>query len=96
VRLDGKHDIHIRLWVKNLGTVDAPRLATVTGQQNGVTIFTQTFEVSAPVAQGRVRYELPDYKPTRRGEILWAASITDDDPDEDVASDTTNVKFIGE
>ena len=84
--------INIKLVVKNNGTANgAMRPATVVGMQNGVEVYSMTLDVSDPVGNGRTTFNFPDYAPSRAGDIIWTATIADDDPDIDTASATTTV-----
>jgi hypothetical protein len=53
--------IHIKLTVQNNGAVDEPRTATVVGVQNGVEIYNESLEVSAP----------PDEKAKKTTVMQW-------------------------
>jgi hypothetical protein len=47
--------------------------------------------VSDAVGNGRTRFTFPAYTPTAPGDIVWTATIADDDPDVDEAMATTRV-----
>ncbi|MDH3967696.1 MAG: Ig-like domain-containing protein, partial [Rhodospirillales bacterium] len=84
--------IGVRLTVKNDGTVNsATRPATVVGVQNGAQVYSETLQVSDAVGDGRSKFDFPTYTPTEPGDILWTATIADDDPDIDEATATTAV-----
>ncbi|MFQ5804173.1 MAG: choice-of-anchor D domain-containing protein [Candidatus Methylomirabilales bacterium] len=83
--------ISIILVVKNGGSIDEQRIATVTGMQGGQMVYNQTMDVSDPVGDGRTRFNFPAYTPTASGDIMWTATITDDDPDVDSAMAVTRV-----
>ncbi|HAK60264.1 MAG TPA: hypothetical protein DCO77_07750 [Nitrospiraceae bacterium] len=83
--------VGIKLVVKNVGVIDEPRPATVTGVQNGIEVYNVSMDVSDAVGDGRTTYELPSYTPTAAGDIMWTATIADDDPDVDEATAVTRV-----
>ncbi len=87
----GQAAIKIKLVVKNNGTVDQPRDATVVGQQGGVQIYNQTMAVSDPPGGGRTAWVFPPFTPAVPEGIVWTATIADDDPDIDHESATTKV-----
>jgi hypothetical protein len=97
VRLANVKPIGIQLTVKNNSAVNGTetRVATVTGvqQQNGVgvEVYRQTLPVSDPAGNGRTKFDFPSFTPMAGGDILWTATIADDDPDDDVATATTTV-----
>lgn len=84
--------IEIKLMVKNNGTVDNTRNANIIGIQNGVEVYDQTVQVSAVVGStdGKT-YEFSTYTPNFVGNILWIATIKDDDTIFDQALATTTV-----
>jgi hypothetical protein len=90
VHLEHMHAVRLRLKIRNNGSVDQPRSATVVGVQNGMEVYRQTFAVFAASRQ-HVRYELPSFLPAEAGDITWTATITDDDLDADSATRTTRV-----
>ena len=67
------------------------RPSTVIGIQGGVEVYNETIDVSDEVGNGRTRFTFPPFTPTASGEIVWTATIADDDPDIDEATATTNV-----
>lgn len=89
--------VDIKLVVKNNGTVEGSALATITGEQNGIVVYSETLTVTDAVGNGRTRYDdgstppIPPYTPTASGDILWTATIADDAPDIDEATATTRV-----
>jgi hypothetical protein len=91
VRIGGKA-VGIKLVVQNNGTVDTNGTATVTGEQGGSVVYSETLDVFDAVGNGKTTFELPDYAPTATGEILWTATIDDEDPDLDQETATTNVR----
>lgn len=84
--------IKIRVDIKNSGMVDGQGVVTVVGVQNGVEVYRESMNVSDPVGGGHSRFMFPSYTPSAGGEIVWTASLTDDDPDMDVQVETTRVK----
>jgi hypothetical protein len=89
---DEAKPVSITLVVRNGGSVDEPRMATVVGVQNGVEVYNQAMIVSDPVGDGRSTVAFPSYAPVAAGDIRWTATIADDDPDVDQASGVTRVK----
>ncbi len=83
--------INISLEVRNRGTVDAPRLATVVGTQNGREIYRNSMLVSAAVGRGDREFRFPSYTPSSLGTLQWLATINDNDPDADQATTSTRV-----
>ncbi len=83
-RVDLGQKVKIQLWVKNPGSVDEPRMAHVVGEQNGESVYDEELMVEDRVGnQGVTKFSLPSFKPSEVGDILWTATIDDDDPDED-------------
>ncbi|MBI5394121.1 MAG: choice-of-anchor D domain-containing protein [Verrucomicrobia bacterium] len=85
--------VQIRLSVNNIGKVDQPRPATVTGRQNNVTIYNQTMTVSDPIGGRATTHSFPSYTPQTNGEITWTVTLQDDDADRDWAMARTKVKL---
>jgi len=85
-----RRDVTISLEIRNAGTLDEPRQATVVGVQNGTEAFSETKMVSAPV-QGSTQYLFGPFTPKVVGDIEWSVTISDDDPDEDTATSVTRV-----
>ncbi|UCH74879.1 MAG: PKD domain-containing protein [Rhodospirillales bacterium] len=89
--------IGIKLVVKNNGTVEGSATATITGVQDGVIVYSETLQVTDPIGNGRTRYDdssippVPPYLPVAAGDILWTATIADDDADIDEATAVTRV-----
>ena len=73
------------------GEGNAP--ATVTGTQNGVAVYFQTLQVSDLSGPGFTKYEFQPFVPDSTGDIYWEATIADDNPDVDVATGITTVKY---
>ncbi len=92
VKLSRGDVVTIRLQIKNSGAVDLPRPTTVIGMQSGVEVYNETMMVSAPLGGSRIWHDFLSYTPTATGNIMWTATIADDDPDSDVATATTTVK----
>jgi hypothetical protein len=66
---------------------------TLTGVQGGVEVYSETVEASdRPNDDGAARYGFPSFAPERTGDIVWAVTVADDDPDEDVRSAVTRVR----
>ncbi len=97
VSLGRAKPVGITLVVKNGGSVEGSAMATITGMQNGVMVYSETVSVTDPVGNGRTRYDdgsvpaIPPYVPTAPGDILWTATIADADPDDDTATATTRI-----
>jgi len=76
--------------VQNNGPVDEPRLATVIGMQTtGVgqpdeEVYSQSMMVSDPVGGGATTWGFQNFVPDNNSSIHWIATISDDDPDEDI------------
>ncbi len=84
--------IAVSLAVRNNGTVNAPRLATIVGQQGGVEVYRETMMVNDPVGGGATTFNFQNFVPRLAVPVNWTATIDDDDPDIDVATATTNVR----
>ncbi|MHA2062347.1 MAG: PKD domain-containing protein, partial [Candidatus Sifarchaeia archaeon] len=92
VRLARVKPVGIKLVVKNNGDVNSQtRPANVIGIQAGVEVYNRTMDVSDPVGDGRTRFEFPVFTPNAVGDIMWTATIADDDPDVDFTTATTRV-----
>jgi hypothetical protein len=83
--------ISAKLVIKNYGNTDEPRQATVTAEQSGLVVYSETLAVSASTDGSRTTYKFPGYTPTAIGDILWTASIADDNADIDVVTAVTKV-----
>jgi hypothetical protein len=81
--------VKIKLWVYNAGESDEMRRATVVGMQGGTAVYSESLMVHDLVDGEPTPYKFPSYDPTASGEILWTATIADDDPDVDEAAATT-------
>jgi hypothetical protein len=80
VKFAKEKPVEIKLVVKNSGDFNSQtRKATVTGMQNGYPVFTVTQDVSDDVGDGRSTYIFGPYTPTATGDIMWKATIVDDD-----------------
>jgi hypothetical protein len=101
----GEDPVTIGMDVRINGKVTEPRPATVVGMQNNVLIYTETRMVSTPRGgpnknegglsarwAGEIRVDFPPYTPTNTGDILWLATIDDDDPDVDEETKITKVE----
>lgn len=84
--------IKIILGVKNNGSVDAYRVATITGEQEGgLVVYSAFMDVYDDVGRGSTNFEFPAYTPEDVGDIVWTAVINDDAPDIDEAVAVTRV-----
>ena len=97
VRLAKVKPVKIKLVVRNNGMVNSQtRDATVIGMQVqdnvAVEVYNETLEVSDAVGDGRSTFKFPPYTPGSAGDIMWTATIADDDPDIDEATAVTIVK----
>jgi hypothetical protein len=93
VSLTRVKEIKIVLGVKNTGSVDGDRVASITGVQDGVEVYRVDKLVSDAVGRGSTNYSFPTYTPDLEGvgDIDWTADIFDDDPDYDFAAAVTRV-----
>jgi VCBS repeat-containing protein len=92
IRLANVKPVGITLVVKNNGAVNSvERLATVIGVQNSVEVYNEILDVSDPVGNGRSTFIFPSLTPSAPGDIVWTATIADNDPDDDTATATTTV-----
>ncbi len=92
VEIPADEPIKIRLQVRNGGDTDEPREATVSGLQNGATVYEETLMVSRRSRnRGVKQFDFPPYLPLEAGDILWMAVIDDDDDDVDEALAVTRV-----
>lgn len=92
IKLDKVKAIEIRVDVKNNGLSSGQGSLIVTGVQNGVEVYNQSWKVSDLAGGGQSRYFLASYVPSTAGEILWTITISDDDPDDDTAVAATLVE----
>ncbi len=99
VSLKRVKSVGLTLVVKNNGTVEGTALATITGMQNGTEVYNETLTVTDAVGNGRTTYDdgsvpsIPSFAPdtTAEGNILWTATIADDDPDIDEVTVVTTI-----
>jgi hypothetical protein len=93
VRLAKVKSIGIQLTVKNQGAVNGTetRAATVIGVQGALEVYRETLPVSDPAGNGRTKFDFPSFTPDATGDIVWTATVADDDPDDDTATATTTV-----
>jgi PKD repeat protein len=84
--------IPVQLKVKNNGNVLGQAIATVIGVQNGDEVYRLRLNVFDDIGKGTTTFDFGSYTPTVAGDILWTATIADEDPDEDMAEATTSVK----
>lgn len=80
------------LWVFNAGAVPGTAPATLTGMQNGVQVYQETINVTAPPGGEPVMYRFPNYEPAALGDITWTVTIEDNDADIDQATAVTVVR----
>jgi hypothetical protein len=66
--------------------------ATLIGVQNGLQVYTYTRAVWDESGNGRSKFAFPTYMPIEAGTVNWTVVILDDDPDDDTATATTNVR----
>lgn len=89
--------VFLKLVVKNGASVEGSALATIIGVQNGMEVYNETLTVTDPVGNGRTTFDdgsvppVPPYTPMAAGDILWTATIADDDLDLDEATAVTRV-----
>ncbi len=91
VNLEKVKPIKIQLDVKNYSASAGDGMATITGVQNGVEVYNVSLAVSDIPGNGHRRYFFPSYVPTASGEILWTATLSDENPDMDEWTATTMV-----
>jgi len=97
VSLTRVKSVGLTLVVRNMGTVEGSALATITGMQNGTEVYSETLTVTDAVGNGRSTYDdgsvpsIPFFVPTAEGDILWRATIADDDPDIDEVTAVTTI-----
>jgi hypothetical protein len=93
VSLDSGRKIRLRVWVRNSGAIDDARPMTLVGVQGGVEVYREAVDASdVPGDDAATRYVFPTYVPESVGDILWAVTVADDDPDEDARSAVTRVR----
>jgi hypothetical protein len=92
VRLTRVKPVTIKLVVKNNGAVNSQtRPANVIGMQGDFEVYNETMDVTDPVGNGRSSFIFPSYTPVAGGNIVWTATIADNDPDVDQATAITRV-----
>ena len=85
--------IRLRVWIQNPGSVDESRVATLSGVQGGIEVYSVPLDVSdMPGDAAATKYNFPRFTPSVEGDVLWAVTIADDDPDVDAMSAVTRVK----
>ena len=77
--------------VINRSAINQPGSANLVGVQNGSTVYNQTRVASDPPGGGDTAVAFPNFVPTEIGRITWTLTVTDGNPDLDVATATTNV-----
>ena len=90
VRISRGGSIEVKLGVQNNGSVNLAVPSTIVGVQNGVQVYNQTINVSAPVGR-RANITFPSFTPTTTGNINWTATINDGNPDNDTATAVSKV-----
>ena len=88
----GQGIVKLELSVENNGEVEGIATATLTGEQNGSSVYNETIEVTDGVGNGSSKFAFAPYTPTGSGDITWTAVIDDSDPDDDVETATTTVR----
>jgi hypothetical protein len=92
IRMDKVKAIEITVDVKNNGISSGQGSLIVTGAQNGVEVYNQSWKVSDLAGGGQSRYFLASYVPSAAGEIVWTITLSDGDPDDDTAMAATQVE----
>ena len=82
--------IAIKLVIKNNGAIDGSASASLTGTQNGATVYNELVDVNVTVGQ-RAGIKFPAFEPTAAGNIQWSVTVADEDPDVDDATAVTRV-----
>ena len=82
--------IAVKLVVRNNGAIDGSASASLTGTQNGVTVYNEVVDLGVAVSQ-RAVIKFPAFEPTAIGDIQWSVTIADEDPDVDEAMAVTRV-----
>ena len=80
------------LEVANNGQKLGQAIATITGDLNGVRVYSRQLFVYDGLDAGTTTFTFASYSPTASGKLVWTATIADEDPDHDVVSTTTNVR----
>jgi hypothetical protein len=78
------------LAVNNTGTSYGSATATLTGTQNGSSVYDKTIAISVGAGQ-TARFRFPEFVPQASGDILWTVTVADEDPDVDMVSAITRV-----
>ena len=87
----------LKLVIKNNSTVEGSALATITGLQNGAQVYNEILTVTDGVGGGASTFDnesvpaILAFVPTVAGDILWTATIDDNDPDLDEITAVTRV-----
>jgi hypothetical protein len=82
--------IAVKLVIRNNGTIHGSAAASLTGTQDGVTVYNEVVDLNVPVGQ-RAGIKFPAFEPTAIGDIQWSVTIADEDPDVDEAMAVTRV-----
>jgi hypothetical protein len=91
VELGEGKSVRFQLVVKNVSKVTGSAPATLVGMRNGVEVYRQALNVSAPVGKVGTFAFLP-YTPTAAGKIKWTVTIQDQGPARNMATATTEVE----
>jgi hypothetical protein len=92
IKLQKGRAIEFQLDIKNNGSIDGQGTVTITGVQNGVEVYSQTWTVTDALGGGHSRYAFPGYTPGAPGEIVWAITLNDGDADDDTIITATLVE----
>jgi hypothetical protein len=86
--------VTVSLAVRLITTVSENRPATIVGVTAGATeVYRQTLQVNDAPGRGSTTFNFPNYITNgNEGTITWTATLVDDDPDIDQATDTTLVR----
>ncbi len=90
VRVGGT--VTVRLDVRNGGTVNGQRPATVVGVQGTTQVYSQTVQVSDAPGGGSTSFNFSSHTVEAAGNTAWTATIADDNGDLDRVTATTRVR----
>ncbi len=91
VELGEGKTVRFQLVVKNVSKVTGSAPATLVGIRNGVQVYRQALDVSAPAGKAAT-FTFPPYTPTAAGKIKWTVTIQDQGPARNTATATTEVE----
>lgn len=83
--------IRISAGIRNNGTVNGTATLRIVGQRGAERVYDVVLPVADPIGSGATTIDFPSYVPTTAGDILWAATLADGDPDLDEVTATTRV-----